>query len=174
MWIFLSWASCPIICLAKMPYWSFFMLFQTFNIRPDLECHYPPKQILWVNMPFSNLPTWDLKRNSHLGFSKKKTVAGKSSTHKSGKYFPKFSSQEPNQKNSLQFMNILNEITNLLPVRKRIIVWWKTHRERRGPLLCSWKRHHWMPKIWVWNVLLEIISTVHNFINHYDIYRNLD
>ena len=38
---------------------SFFMLFQTFNIGP--ECHYPPKHILWVNMPFSNLPTWDLK-----------------------------------------------------------------------------------------------------------------
>ena len=84
--------------------------------------------------------------------------------------FPENSNQEPNRKNSQRIMNILNEITNLLPVRKRIIVWWNTHRERRGPSLCSWKRHHWMPKIWVWNVLLEIISTVHNFINHYDIY----
>ena len=74
VWIFLSWASCSIICLAKMPYWSFFMLFQTFNIGP--ECHYPPKHILWVNMPFSNLPTWDLKRNAYLGFSKKTVAQG--------------------------------------------------------------------------------------------------
>ena len=23
--------------------------------------------------------------------------------------------------------------------------------------MCSWKRQHWMPKVWVWNVLLEIV-----------------
>ena len=72
---------------------------------------------------------------------------------------------------------ILRKFSHIWPLCIFIVVlgltshcWWNKHRERRGPCFCSWKRHHWMPKIWVLNDLLEIKITVPNFINHHALY----
>ena len=77
VWIFLSWPSCPIICLAKMPYWSFCMLFQTFNIGP--ECHYPPKINFVGFKPFQTF-NMGLKVKFSLGVFQKKKHPQRNST----------------------------------------------------------------------------------------------